>query len=149
MMDKVRVTKKFRFEMAHALENYDGLCQYIHGHSYILWVTINGAVNNDKKLTNYGMVVDFSELKRWINQSIIQKFDHSLVLRKDSNYLINGSWQEKNKNIICVDFQPTCENLLIYFKNEINKKLPQEVELFALKLSETSTSFAEWFKNDQ
>ncbi len=41
-MKKVRLTKEFHFEMAHALWNYDGLCKHIHGHSYKLAVTVIG-----------------------------------------------------------------------------------------------------------
>ena len=39
----IRVTKEFRFEMAHALWNYDGPCSNVHGHSYILYVTFQGS----------------------------------------------------------------------------------------------------------
>ena len=35
-MKKIRITKVFSFEMAHALINYDGPCKNIHGHSYKL-----------------------------------------------------------------------------------------------------------------
>ena len=38
----VRVTKRFTFEMAHALRCHDGQCAHIHGHSYVLDVTIAG-----------------------------------------------------------------------------------------------------------
>ena len=38
----VRVTKRFHFEMAHTLYEYDGMCRNIHGHSYNLEVTIAG-----------------------------------------------------------------------------------------------------------
>ena len=41
-MPKIRVTKRFHFEMAHMLFEYDGLCQNIHGHSYNLEVTLIG-----------------------------------------------------------------------------------------------------------
>ena len=41
-MPKIRVTKRFHFEMAHTLYEYDGLCRNIHGHSYNLEVTIKG-----------------------------------------------------------------------------------------------------------
>ena len=44
----VRITKAFKFEMAHALHGYDGLCKNIHGHSYRLWVTIRGEIKNEK-----------------------------------------------------------------------------------------------------
>lgn len=30
-MAKIRLTKQFKFEMAHALAGYDGLCANIHG----------------------------------------------------------------------------------------------------------------------
>ncbi|MBN2173471.1 MAG: 6-carboxytetrahydropterin synthase, partial [Bacteroidales bacterium] len=41
-MVKIRVTKEFTFEMAHALLGYDGSCKYVHGHSYGLSVTVIG-----------------------------------------------------------------------------------------------------------
>jgi 6-pyruvoyltetrahydropterin/6-carboxytetrahydropterin synthase len=48
-MAKIRLTKEFNFEMAHALWNYDGLCKNIHGHSYKLLVTVIGEAITDKK----------------------------------------------------------------------------------------------------
>ena len=44
----IRITKEFKFEMAHALHGYDGLCKNIHGHSYRLWVTIRGEASQQK-----------------------------------------------------------------------------------------------------
>jgi len=44
----IRITKEFKFEMAHALHGYDGLCKNIHGHSYKLWVSIRGGVRKTK-----------------------------------------------------------------------------------------------------
>ena len=41
-MSKIRITKKFRFEAAHALYGYDGKCKNIHGHNYKLFVTVIG-----------------------------------------------------------------------------------------------------------
>ena len=149
MDNRLRVTKKFRFEMAHALEDHDGLCRNIHGHSYLLCVTVIGHINSDISSSEFGMVIDFSKIKHWVNKVVINKFDHALVLRKDSEYksIINTSIEKAR--VVFVDFQPTCENLLIHFKREIKKQLPINLELFALKLSETATSFAEWYKNDQ
>ena len=39
-MAKIRITKEFKFEMAHAFHVYDGLCANIHLHSYRLEVTV-------------------------------------------------------------------------------------------------------------
>ena len=79
MKTKVRITKEFKFEMAHALHAYDGLCANIHGHSYRMWVTVRGEVRKEIGHTKDGMLMDFIDLKRIVKPSIIDKYDHSLV----------------------------------------------------------------------
>ena len=54
-MELVRITKEFKFEMAHALFGYDGLCANIHGHSYRLWITVRGHVRHEKGFGKDGM----------------------------------------------------------------------------------------------
>ena len=70
---KLRLTKQFTFEMAHALPLYEGKCHNIHGHSYKLFVTVEGdALDNlsaegdmgEFKLPDTGMVMDFSQIKK-------------------------------------------------------------------------------------
>lgn len=146
---KIRVTKVFNFEMAHALQGYDGLCSNIHGHSYELSVTIKGSPEENTASPKLGMVMDFSVLKKIINDTIISKFDHTLVVKKGS--LNIEDLKSKNamfNRFIEFDFQPTSENLLIYFADEIRKILPKSLMLFSLKLRETNSSFAEWYAED-
>lgn len=63
--------------MAHQLYNYNGLCKNIHGHSYLLYVTVGGHVMRANSDPNDGMVMDFSELKKIVNENIINEFDRS------------------------------------------------------------------------
>jgi 6-pyruvoyltetrahydropterin/6-carboxytetrahydropterin synthase len=84
---KVRVTKKFTFDMAHALFGYDGPCKNIHGHTYHLSVTLIGSPTQDTDDVKLGMVIDFSDLKKIIKDAILEKFDHALVLN-DQIFLI-------------------------------------------------------------
>lgn len=144
----VRVTKEFSFDMAHALHNYDGLCRNIHGHTYRFQVTLIGepnAVAGDPKL---GMVIDFSTLKSIVRSEIVERFDHSLVVSKAQDLpRENVSFQHSDKFIV-VDFQPTAENLVIYFAERIAGRLPQGMELHSARLWETPTSYAEWYAAD-
>lgn len=144
----VRVTKQFRFEMAHALWNYDGPCKNIHGHSYVLYVTVTGTPIKSKKDSKNGMVVDFGDLKKIVETTIVKQFDHSLVLSADTK-------AEKLKNIpemfdrcIFVKFQPTCENLVAWFAEKLFKEMPKGINLHSLRLDETATSYAEWHAID-
>ena len=63
-MSKIRITKKFTFETGHALFGHDGKCKNIHGHSYSLFVTVLGRPISESSNPKFGMVMDFSDLKK-------------------------------------------------------------------------------------
>lgn len=148
-MTTIRLTKEFSFEAAHALEGYDGPCREIHGHSYRLFVTVKGHPVEDPSDPKYGMVMDFGVLKRIVNEEIIAQLDHALVLRATPQ---GAPWREALRerfcNIVTVDYQPTCENMLDDFARRIARRLPAGVSLHALRLHETATSYAEWLAED-
>ena len=140
-MAAIRLTKEFSFEMAHTLAGYDGPCREIHGHSYKLFVTVKGEPVADAAEPKYGMVMDFGELKRIVGRLIVDRYDHALVMRAPAD---NGELLRPLRG----NYQPTCENLVARFAAAIEKELPAGVELFSIRLHETATSFAEWFRSD-
>ena len=137
----IRLTKEFKFEMAHALYGYDGLCANLHGHSYKLLVTVRGGVKNEEG-PKKGMVIDFSVLKSIVKSLIINKYDHSLVL--NANTLHGNLNLSLFKRVYFMPYQPTSENLVKDFALQIREKLPEDIELYSVILSETATSYAEW-----
>ncbi len=147
-MAKIRLTKEFNFEMAHALWNYDGLCKNIHGHSYKLLVTVIGEAITDKKNPKLGMVMDFSDLKQIVKKEITEKYDHSIVLSKDAQQLQIQNIAQMFGRMEISEYQPTCENLILDFAMKLKNQLPAKVQLHSLKLYETSTSYAEWYASD-
>ncbi|MCF8359052.1 MAG: 6-carboxytetrahydropterin synthase [Prolixibacteraceae bacterium] len=147
-MAKIRVTKYYDFEMAHALWNYDGICKNIHGHSYKLYVTVQGEPINDPDNKKNGMVIDFGDLKRIVKSNIVDVYDHTLVvsnLAPHEKLLGLGQMYERHH---VVDFQPTCENLVLHFVGIIKPLLPEGIVLKNLKLYETANSSAEWDADD-
>jgi len=147
-MSKVRVTKEFNFEMAHALHGYDGLCKNIHGHSYKMFVTVIGTPINSKSDFKNGMLIDFGDLKRLVNREITDVYDHAFVINIDSKHQITDASGEMFGKLKIVDYQPTCENMVIDFAQKIKNILPDNIELYSLRLYETATSYAEWFASD-
>lgn len=144
----VRVTKEFNFEIAHALWNYDGDCKNIHGHSYRLFVTILGQPIVNEEDPKTGMVIDFGDLKKLVNKEIVNKLDHSLILNQkayDALHLENNQMFSKK---YIVDYQPTCENMVVDIAEKICRLLPEQLRLFSVKLYETATSYAEWYAED-
>ncbi len=80
MAPTIRLTKEFAFEAAHALEGYDGKCSRIHGHSYRLFVTVKGVPCDDPQSPKRGMVMDFGVLKALVQEQIVSRLDHALIL---------------------------------------------------------------------
>lgn len=144
----IRITKEFKFEMAHALMGYDGPCRNIHGHSYSLKVTISGCPILDENSPKLGMVMDFGDLKKIVRKAVIDEFDHALVLNKKMPENLINEMNRNFERIILTDYQPTSELMVIDFAQRINKLLPENIALKYLLLRETVTSYAEWFADE-
>lgn len=111
------VSKKTSFDAAHRLPDYKGKCASIHGHHWVVEVACSGNVRGS------GMVVDFSELKCFLNW-VDERFDHQFL-----------------NDFIPV---PTAENLAKYIFDEfilwcVGKGLKFEY----LRVWETETSMVE------
>jgi 6-pyruvoyltetrahydropterin/6-carboxytetrahydropterin synthase len=144
----VRVSKKFTFDMAHALYGYDGPCKNIHGHTYMLTVTLRGTILNQANTPKNGMVIDFTDFKQIVSKAVLNEFDHSLVLNAFSPHANLNDLNDNFEKINYVPYQPTCENMLLDFLDRIRKKLPINVTVSNIKLEETPSSYAEWFIED-
>jgi len=146
---QLRVTKQFDFETAHALDGHDGKCHNIHGHTYGLHVTFVGSPIDELGSPKDGMVIDFADLKNIVKTHVVDVFDHALVLRDNSRFL-NTINHELNPRLMLVDYQPTCENMLVEMVEIIQSQLKgfENVALHSVLLRETQTSFAEWYASD-
>lgn len=113
------ITKQFKFEAAHSLPNHDGKCKNLHGHSYVLEVTVSGKIIESG--SKEGMVMDFSDLSKIVESEIVSQWDHQYL------------------NDI-LPFTTTAENLAAECFNRIKTK---GVNVVKIKLHETAKSFVE------
>ena len=93
--------------------------------------------------------MDCGVMKRIGNGEGVARCDHALgwrAPRRDAP--LRAVLAVRFGNIVTVDYQPTCENMLGDFAARIARRLPLGVELHSLRLHETATSFAEWFAED-
>lgn len=148
-MSKIRITKQFSFETGHALYGYDGKCKNVHGHSYKLSVTVIGTPISDSTNVKFGMVIDFSDLKKIVREEIVDVFDHATVFNKNTPHVeLANELSNRGHHVILVNYQPTSENMVIDFAKKIQDRLPNDIQLHSLRLQETESSFAEWFASD-
>lgn len=114
----VQVTKDFSFDSAHFLRDYEGDCSNLHGHTYLLSVTLEGSV--DKR----GILLDFKELKEIVNKYIVKRLDHKCI-----NHVL--------------PFNPTAENMVCWIYDTLAEKVDNErMWVRKIELYETPTSKA-------
>ena len=130
----VYITRQVHFNSAHRLYNSSksiawnrkqyGLCNEVHGHNYVLEVTVKGTPD---PVTGY--VLDLGVLKRIMNETVADPCDHrSLNDRVD---FLRG--------VI-----PSTENLVIAFWHQIEARLTAG-SLHCVRLYETPRNFADFF----
>ena len=116
------VTIEQTFAAGHALRNYRGKCENVHGHNYRCQVTMAG-----EQLDHVGLVMDFVELKRAV-LSVIDRMDHQWLNDFPPFDVLN----------------PSAENIAKYIYDEVSKGItpPAGVRLESVRLWETDTSWA-------
>lgn len=137
----MKVTKSFTFDAAHALTNYHGACERMHGHTYRLDVTVDGPL--DQKT---GMVVDFLLLKTVVHEYVLSKLDHTClndVLQNPSAELLAvWIWEQLfdlQKNFSAV-MQKTDFGRYIESGVSVTPSFPKDLRLVEVKIWETATS---------
>ena len=94
------------------------------------------------------MVIDFTDLKNIVLKEIVNVFDHAVAVSNEFNGEKLAMLEKTFGNVVVVDYQPTCENLVADFAGRIKKLIPAGLKLHSLRLYETAKSYAEWFAED-
>jgi 6-pyruvoyltetrahydropterin/6-carboxytetrahydropterin synthase len=109
------------FAAGHALRNYHGKCENVHGHNYRVLVTIEG-----QELDSIGLLVDFVEVKKLIH-GVVDRLDHQFI----------------NDLAPFDEINPSAENMAKYFYDEISAGLAAGgVRVGQVKIWETDTASA-------
>jgi len=87
------------FDAAHHLNDYEGNCKNLHGHTYKIEIWVKGYKH---QLNKAGILWDFGGLKK-----LAQKFDHA------------GDMTE------LMGINSTAENQVLYFYDELKKQNPK------------------------
>ena len=152
-MKRIAVTKEITFDCAHMLAGHKGLCKNVHGHTYKVHVTVS-APELISEGSSEGMVIDFKDLKRILNDGIVDRFDHAFVTWDDTPYeeerAIAHAIESQGCKVVRTCYRPSAENMAYYFYQGIAHELtqltedPEFYQLESVRVWETPTSFAEY-----
>ena len=116
------VTIEETFAAGHALRNYRGKCENVHGHNYRCQVTLAG-----RELDSIGLLVDFVELKKVVH-AVLDRLDHQWLNEFPPFDVLN----------------PSAENMAKYIYDQVTAGLGVQkgVRVDAVRLWETDTASA-------
>jgi 6-pyruvoyltetrahydropterin/6-carboxytetrahydropterin synthase len=98
---------------AHQLLNYNGPCENLHGHNWKIQIVVSG-----KDLDKSGLLIDFKDLKKILNEELL-KYDHKFL---------NDAIKEN----------PTSENFAKLLYENLKKKMPNNVKLTKVYIWESN-----------
>ena len=141
---QLELSKEFTFEAAHVLPKHPGKCSQLHGHSWVLKVSVAGEIDPET-----GFVMDYADIKKAV-QPIIDSLDHKTL----------GQWvDEERQSSIPLDprfhstshavfglpetFYPSSENLIIWIADQLGNLMWSKLEL-----NETCTSRCTLIRKD-
>lgn len=144
------ITKKFEFCASHILTRHDGKCARLHGHNWVLEVSVEGKIDIET-----GFVMDYAVLKKYV-QPLIENLDHKHLGQwayhtKDSlpTGKVSGTsrWGIVEESAMLVHapsgwnkfLYPSSENLLWWIGRQLKEA---GLDWWMLALDETCTSSA-------
>lgn len=120
-----KITVKSHFSAAHRLRGYQGKCENLHGHNWMVKATV-AAID----LNKIGIVIDFHDLKEMLSKAV-ESLDHK--------YLNELHYFKK--------INPTSENIAKFIYDKLNSKFKnRDVKLISVDIGETGTSYATYQK---
>lgn len=124
-----KLNTRYKFDAAHFIEDYDGKCGRMHGHSYKVHVTATSSeLHASENLESRDMVCDFSELKWPAKGAEKGGLDHSVL---NDTLPVN----------------PTAERIAEFIYKETQRRIPEGVAL-RIKVWETDTCWVEYTEDD-
>ncbi len=142
----MKITKIIQWDMGHRILNHRSVCKGLHGHRYKAEITVEGDLVSASSESEFGMVMDFADIKMIAKEEIHQKLDHGFMVWDKDDELINFFKNSNGHKMVKVSFTSTAENVAKYIYEKVSEKLTDNygtgLKLSSVKLWETPTSYA-------
>ena len=81
------ITTRLEFDAGHRIPNHKSNCKNLHGHRYAIEVTVTGPIHEDNKSSDFGMVIDFSDVKQIIKDLVVDRSSFDRIQHAGGLYL--------------------------------------------------------------
>lgn len=142
------ITKRLEFDAGHRIPDHKSQCRNLHGHRYVLEITLQGEPVNRPGHSDHGMLMDFSEVKTIAKTHLVDLWDHGFLVYEGDSVIMPLLTQIPGHKTIVLPRIPTAENL-VAIAFEVLQPLYQDrygsgLQLRRLRLYETPTCWADF-----
>ena len=141
------ITRRLEFDAGHRISTHTSQCRHLHGHRYVIEVTLSGNIIAEEGVPEQGMVMDFSEVKRIVREQIVDPWDHAFLVYKNDTMVVDFLRSLENHKTVILDSQPTAENLanvaFLILDEAFQKNYGDRLRLERVRLYETPNCWAD------
>jgi 6-pyruvoyltetrahydropterin/6-carboxytetrahydropterin synthase len=107
----ISVTRRLEFDAGHRIPDHRSQCRNMHGHRYVLEITLEGDVVQKPGASENGMLMDFSEIKAIAQAHIVDLWDHAFLVYEGDTAVRTFLESLPGHKTVVLDRIPTVENL--------------------------------------
>ena len=143
----MQITTRLEFDAGHRIPNHKSQCRNLHGHRYVLEITLSGDIITQKEVSEDGMVMDFSDVKKIARESVVDVWDHAFLVFKGDQVVLDFLNSLLNHKTVIFPTVPTAENMAAeafkILKNQYQDTYGNHLKLERVRLYETPNSWAD------
>ena len=141
------ITRRLEFDAGHRIPDHRSQCRHLHGHRYVLEVTLTGQVQKTPGQSDNGMILDFAEVKRIAQREIVDIWDHAFLAYRHDKTVVDFLASLPGHKTVLFDEIPTAENLaqqaFTQLAHAYQAAYGQQLSLSKVRLYETPNCWAE------
>jgi len=107
----MQITRRLEFDAGHRIPNHNSQCRHLHGHRYAIEITLSGEVVTTEGVSEQGMVMDFSDVKRIAKEQVVDAWDHAFIVYRNDKTVLDFLGTLPGHKTVVLDVVPTAENL--------------------------------------
>ena len=109
----IRITRRLEFYAGHRIPDHRSQCRNLHGHRYVLELTLQGDMIEEEGSPERGMVMDFADIKSLANTHLVDLWDHAFLVYEGDHAVVDFLKTLPGHKTVVIDRIPTVENLVV------------------------------------
>ena len=148
----MQITRRLEFDAGHRIPNHNSQCRHLHGHRYAIEITLSGDIITQEGVSEQGMVMDFSDVKRIAKEQVVDAWDHAFLVYRGDTQVLEFLNTMPGHNTVVLDVVPTAENLAsVAFKlldHACRDTYNNHLTLQRVRLYETPNNWADCLRKE-